>query len=81
MFTVKLLFIYHRNHIVGCINRFFTKVMNTKTAFLTKYGHYEYLVMPFGLNNAPATFQSFLNSVLLPFLEKYVIFYVYDILI
>jgi len=41
-----------------------------KTAFRTKYGHYEYLVMPFGLKNAPATFQSFINSILRPYLEK-----------
>jgi len=52
-----------------------------KTAFRTKYGHYEYLVMPFGLKNAPAVFQSFINSVLRLFLEKSVILYLDDILI
>jgi len=35
-----------------------------KTAFRTKYGHFEYTVMPFGLSNAPAVFQGFINTVL-----------------
>ena len=35
-----------------------------KTAFRTRYGHFEYLVMPFGLCIAPATFQHFMNDVL-----------------
>lgn len=52
-----------------------------KTAFRTRYGHYEYLVMPFGLNNAPATFQHFVNSVLSDCLDTFAVAYLDDILI
>jgi len=52
-----------------------------KTAFRTRYGHFEYLVMPFGLKNAPATFQHFINDVLSDYLDKFVISYIDDILI
>ncbi|KAI2647999.1 Transposon Tf2-9 polyprotein [Labeo rohita] len=52
-----------------------------KTAFLTTRGHYEYQVMPYGLANAPAVFQSFINEILKDFMNKFVIAYIDDILI
>jgi len=52
-----------------------------KTAFTCKYGHYEYLVMPFGLKNAPAVFQHFLNDVLEDVLGKFAYCYIDDIIV
>ncbi|KAK3515182.1 hypothetical protein QTP70_009592 [Hemibagrus guttatus] len=52
-----------------------------KTAFLTTRGHYEYRVMPYGLANAPAVFQSFINEIFRDILNKYVVAYIDDILI
>jgi Reverse transcriptase (RNA-dependent DNA polymerase) len=65
--------VYHRIHI--------KRGDEWKTAFYTRYSYFEYTVMPFGLINAPATFQSYINKALRGYLDIFYITYLDDIMV
>ena len=53
----------------------------SKTAFRTRYGHYEFLVMSFGLTNAPTAFMDLTNRVVGQFIDRFLIVFIDDILV
>ena len=74
--------IFTKLDIIAAFNRIrIAKGHEWMTAFNTRYGQFECLVMPFGLCNAPVTFQSYINDTLREFLDDFVLAYIDDALV
>lgn len=52
-----------------------------KTAFITRYGHYEYFVMLFCVSNVPGEFMKYMNRIFYPYLDQFVVVFINDVLI
>ena len=72
-FKIELRFGYYRFRVKG--------EDKLKTDFRTRYGHYEFLVMPFGLTKAPAAFMDLMNRVFKPYLDQFVVVVIDNILV
>ena len=65
----------------GCYQLRVKEVDVPNTAFRTRYGHYEFLVIPFGLTNAPTAFMDLMNRVFRPYVDQFVVIFIDDILV
>ena len=71
-----------KDHLRSGYHQILVKVEDVhKMTFRSRYGHYEYVVMPFGVTNAPTLFMDYMNKIFRSFLDKFVVIFIDDILI